>query len=177
MKSQRKVNAKKIMAMIEMFVKEQYLEFFFLLRCSSNLSPLALSSPPSASSSASLAMSSGLLLALSSNSPMLALFPPLSALSSTPLAPFSPSSAPSPPRLVGLGGLCSKIYLRPLQYNSLFLITTVGAPGCGRAVNIIIHYLYIRIDPFEGRTSNTWLKRPGMSSADTGIWFTSAIMR
>ena len=28
-------------------------------------------------------------------------------------------------------------HIRPLQYNSLFLITTVDAPGCGRAVNII----------------------------------------
>ena len=30
--------------------------------------------------------------------------------------------------------------IRPLQYNSLFLITTVYAPGCGWAVNIITHY-------------------------------------
>ena len=29
--------------------------------------------------------------------------------------------------------------LRPLQYNSLFLITTVDALGCGRAVNVITH--------------------------------------
>ena len=33
---------------------------------------------------------------------------------------------------------CTRL-LRPLQYNSLFFITTVDAPGCGRAVNIITH--------------------------------------
>ena len=29
--------------------------------------------------------------------------------------------------------------IRSLKYNSLVLITTVDAPGCGRAVNIITH--------------------------------------
>ena len=39
--------------------------------------------------------------------------------------------------------LNARLKIRPLQHNSLFLITTIGAPGCGRAVNIISHYLYI----------------------------------
>ena len=34
--------------------------------------------------------------------------------------------------------------IRPHYYNSLFLITTVGTPGCGLAVNTIIHYLYLK---------------------------------
>ena len=41
--------------------------------------------------------------------------------------------------------------VRPLQHDSLFLITTVGVPGRGRAVIIIIHYVYIYTDNLNAK--------------------------
>ena len=56
--------------------------------------------------------------------------------------------------LYGSALSCAYVLLhvfRPLQYNSLFLITTVVPPGCGRVVNIIIHYLYISTDNLKAK--------------------------
>ena len=69
--------------------------------------------------------------------------------------------------------------VRPLQYNSLFLITAAGAPACGRAVNIIIHYLYIILTTWRPNVEHLVEKyRSEFCRCEyTGILFTSTVMR